>query len=180
MAYVLDDDYSQLPPPPTRAEVEADLLDWTRRLKDLIEDICIWAREFPNVVCEIGTVSKIERKMRMVGLTQPVDLPAVLIHRLVSQSVTPVTETERTPHMKQWGLPGRIHRNEASLSITPDARWVIGTRGQLLVRSRDRYDTIADIGSLGQPDWRLIRQATPEDLSPFTKEVLHELLEQLR
>jgi hypothetical protein len=180
MAYVLDDDYSQLPPPPTRAEVEADLLDWKRRLKDLIEDICIWARDFPNVECEIGTVSKIERKMRMVGLTQPVDLPAVLIHRLMSQSVTPVTEAERTVYMKQLGLPGRIHRNEACMSITPDARWVIGTRGQLLVRSYNRYDTIADIGLPGQPDWRLIRHADPEDLTPFTKETLHELLEQLR
>lgn len=170
----------EFPAPPTRAEVEADLAEWKTRLDVFMTDICRWAEEFPGMECERGTVSKIERKMQMVGMTVPADLPAVLVRRLVTQSVHPLPLAERTEYMKQHGLPGRIFRNEASVSITPDARWVVGTRGQVWIRSDKIFDTIADIGSPGQPDWRLIRRGDPEHLIPFTKDVLHELLGRLQ
>lgn len=170
----------EFPDPPTRAEVEADLVDWKSRLDVLMTDICRWAEEFPGVECERGTVSKIERKMQMVGIMEPVDLPAILIRRLVTQSATRLPPAERTAYMNQLGLPGRIHRNERSVTITPDARWVVGTRGQVWIRSNIHFDTIADIGILGRPDWRLIRRAAPEQLTPFTKEILHELIGRLQ
>lgn len=179
MAYAIEvgDD---LPDPPTRAEVEADLSEWKTRLTAFMTDICRWAKEFPGVDCEMGTIRKIERKMQMVGMTEPADLPAVIVRRLVTQSVRPLPPAERTEYMKQIGLPGRIFSNEAWASITPDARWVVGTRGQVLIRSAQICDTIADIGTPGQPDWRLIRWSDPEHLVPFTRDVLHELLGRLQ
>lgn len=176
-AFEIGDDF---PDPPTRSAVEADLTEWKARLDVLMTNICRWAEDFPGVSCERGTVSKIERKMQMVGMTLPADLPAVLIRRLVTQSVRPLPPAERTEYMTQHGLPGRIIHNEASVSITPDARWVVGTRGQVWIRSNKIFDTIADIGSPGQPDWRLIRRGDPEHLIPFTKDVLHELLGRLQ
>jgi hypothetical protein len=176
-AFEIGDD---LPDPPTRAGVEADLADWKARLDGLMADVCRWAGEFPDVLCERGSVAKIERKMQMVGLTAPVELPALLLRRLVTQSVRPLPVEQRTAYMVQEALPGRILRHEATLSITPDARWVLGTRGQVWIRSDKIFDTVADIGTPEQPDWRLIRRADPEHLIPFTRDVLHELLGRLQ
>ncbi len=176
-AFEIGDD---LPDPPTRAGVETDLADWKARLDRLMADICRWAEEFSGVVCERGSVNKIERKMQMVGLTKPVELPALLLRRLVTQSFSPLSVEQRTEHMAQQGLPGRLLRHEATLSITPDARWVVGTRGQVWIRSDWIFDTIADIGTPEQPDWSLIRRGDPEHLIPFTRDVLHDLLGHLQ
>lgn len=176
-AFEIGDD---LPDPPTRAGVETDLADWKVRLDGLMADICLWAGEFPGVLCERGNVAKIERKMQMVGLTKPVELPALLLRRLVTQSVSPLSPEQRAAYVMLYGSPTRIIGHEATLSITPDARWVVGTRGQVWIRSDKIFDTIADIGTPEQPDWRLIRRADPEHLIPFTRDVLHELLEHLQ
>jgi len=131
MAYVLDDDYSQLPPPPTRAEVEADLVDWEQRLKDVLDQIERWSAVRTDLHPIRGYVHRAERKMGLVGIAGTRPLPNLILHKYGSD-----------------GQPTGI-----MVHIGPDARWVIGTRGQISIRTPKTIYIVADGGSLGEPEW---------------------------
>lgn len=131
MVYVIDDDYSQLPPPPTRAEVEADLVDWERRLNELLHQIERWAAARPDLRPLRGTVHRAERKMGLVGITGTRALPNLILH--------------------QYDAAGQP--TGAMVHIDPDARWVIGTRGQISIRTPKTIYTVADGGKPMAPEW---------------------------
>lgn len=156
MAYVLDDDYSQLPPPPTRAEVEADLVDWEQRLSDLLDQIQDWAAARPDFRPVRNHVHRSERKMVLVGMTGTQALPNLILHR--------------------YGLDGQP--TGKMVHIGPDARWVIGTRGQISIRTPKTIHTVADGGKTGAPEWLCtsIRGKPPQ---PFTKDLLLMLLDEV-
>lgn len=126
MAYIIDEDYSQLPPPPTRAEVEADLVDWRDRVESLIDLLASWVPTGQGLTVVRGHRSVMEPRMRAVGIEHPQDL-AIL----------------------------SVEGAHDGLGIYPDARWVTLTRGRLLVFHPLGMTYIEDHGVLGRPDWRL-------------------------
>lgn len=170
MAYVIDEDYSQLPPPPTRAEVEADLVDWKLRLTDLMALLNQWAKEIPGIDTVVVETEKLERKMELVGIHEPVQLPLLLIDRQPDQPIPPATG-----QISDWPLGDVDH---GFLSVWPDARWVIGTRGQVWLQSADYKDTLVDIGRPGKPDWRYTQQG--EYLRPLSKDSFQTIVKSLR
>lgn len=164
----------ELPDPPTRAEVEADIADWKVRLSDLMALITQWAQELPDVDVELGPCDMRERKMELVGIKSPVQLPSLLIHRVVETTREPMPEASWTP----WARERVVHR-KAWLTVMPDARWVVGTRGQVLIRAFLRVETVMDLGEVGKPDWRIMRLSDHEFV-PFTKAVFQELVKALK
>lgn len=168
MAYAFDDDYTHLPPPPVRAEVEADIVDWKARLADLMEQLRQWSTEVPGIDCLMAETEKLEPKMQLVGIDQPVVLPMLLIDKRPEGSVTPPAEKSRP----------RSRSDRGWLSVWPDARWVIGTRGQVWLSTSDWHETLADIGRPGVADWRYTQHG--DFLRPLTKESFQSILKSLR
>jgi hypothetical protein len=168
MAYVIDEDYSQLPPPPTRAEVEADLVDWRHRLTELVKQLSAWSQEIPGIDYVIAETEMLEPKMQMVGINTPFSLPLLLIDKLPTERAGPPLlrfEANRAP---DYGW----------LSVWPDARWVIGTRGQVWLQSTEFFETLVDIGAPGAPDWRFTQHG--EFLRPLTKDSFQNIIKSLR
>ncbi|OYQ32319.1 hypothetical protein CHU95_16065 [Niveispirillum lacus] len=164
-AYEIGD---ELPPPPTRAEVEADLADWKARLVELVTTLRHWATEVPGIRCVVVETEKHERKMALVGIHQPIGLPLLLIDRKPSQAQeTLPAQSGETPALGQGGM-----------SVWPDARWVIGTRGQVWIQSTDLLETLVDIGKPGAPDWRYTQHG--EFLRPLTKESFQSIVKRLQ
>lgn len=168
MAYAFDDDYTHLPPPPSRAEVEADIIDWKARLAQLMEQLRLWSMELPDIDCLMVETEKLERKMQLVGINEPLVLPMLLIDKRHEGKVVPPAGDR--------GL--RSKTDQGWLSVWPDARWVIGTRGQVWIRSSNFHETLADIGQPGTPDWRYTQHG--EFLRPLTKESFQSILKSLR
>lgn len=164
----------ELPDPPTRSAVEADIADWKARLSELMALITQWALELPDVEVELGPCDMLERKMEMVGIKGPVQLPSLLIQRVVETTRKPIPEAHRTPDTHE-----RVVHRKAWLSVMPDARWVVGTRGQVLIRAFNRVETVMDLGEAGKPDWRIMRLSDHEFV-PFTKPLFQELVKALK
>lgn len=164
----------ELPDPPTRREVEADIADWKARLGELMVLITQWALELPDVEVELGPCDMLERKMEMVGIKGAVQLPSLLIQRVVETTRTPIPEADRTPYAHE-----RVLHRKAWLSVMPDARWVVGTRGQVLIRAFNRIETVMDLGEAGKPDWRIMRLSDHEFV-PFTKALFQEMVKALK
>ncbi|MBJ7413942.1 MAG: hypothetical protein JHC88_00485 [Niveispirillum sp.] len=164
----------ELPDPPTLAEVESDIADWKARLADLMTLLTQWAQEIPDVEVELGPHDMRERKMALVGIDTPVQLPSLLIRRVVEVTRTPMPEAYWTPYTQEL-----VKRREAWLSVMPDARWVVGTRGQVLIRAFNRFETVMDLGEVGRPDWRIFRLSDHEFV-PFTKTLFQDLVKALK
>ncbi|MFY8092029.1 MAG: hypothetical protein ACOVN0_00985 [Niveispirillum sp.] len=174
MAYAFDEDYTHLPPPPVRAEVEADIIDWRSRLTDLMDGIRSWASEIPGVEVQVGEVGRLERKMELVGIHEPVRLPALTLRKIVGSYFTPLPAGDQNPYINE-----RLTTDDVWLSVWPDARWVIGTRGQIWLQSNSKFYTVADLGEHGHPDWRLLQKGDDE-FRPFTKEIFQALVTDLK
>lgn len=168
MAYVIDEDYNQLPPPPTRAEVEADLVDWRHRLTDLVKQLSVWSQEVPGIDCVIAETEMLEPKMQMVGINTPFSLPMLVIDKLPAERAGPTPERFAANSPPDYGW----------LSIWPDARWVIGTRGQVWLQSAEFFETLVDIGTPGAPDWRFTQHG--EFLRPLTRDSFQNIIKSLR
>ncbi len=174
MAYAFDDDYTHLPPPPIRAEVEADIIDWKTRLADLMDGIKEWAAEIPGVEVQEGVVSRLERKMELVGIQEPVRLPALTLRKILKFDYTSLPAGHQNPYINE-----QCNTDDVWLSVWPDARWVIGTRGQIWLQSSRQFYTVADLGEPGRPDWRLLQRGDDE-FRPFTKEIFQALVADLK
>lgn len=157
----------ELPDPPTLAEVEADIADWKVRLSELMALLTQWAQEIPDVEVENVPYDMAERKMQIVGYEGPVQLPSLIIRRVAEHIPTAQDGAEGTLRRLAW------------LSVMPDARWVVGTRGQVLIRAFNRFETVMDLGEPGRPDWRVFRLSDHE-LVPFTKAMFQDFVKALK
>lgn len=147
MAYALDHEDDALPPVPTRAAVEADIAEWQARVARLLKTVEAWIPQDGRFQILHGSMPVFERRMQMVGITEPYNVPILSIEKA-----------------------GR------GLVLCPEYRWVTGTRGQLVLSDGDRLHCVADGGTADAPDWVLIRDGSFH-LEPFTKEVFLPLLE---
>jgi len=157
----------ELPDPPTLAEVEADIADWKVRLSELMALLTQWAQEIPDVEVENVPYDMAERKMQIVGYQEPVKLPSLIVRRAAEHIPTASEGVEGTLRRLAW------------LSVMPDARWVVGTRGQVLIRAFNRFETVMDLGEAGRPDWRIFRLSDHE-LVPFTKAMFQDFVKALK
>ncbi len=116
--------------PPTREEVFAQLEDWRQRLRKLYADIISWLPEGEGYETEICDYMTDEGPMRYVGVPpQPVPELRVFYH------------------------------GELRLTFTPDACWIIGAGGQVLVHTHTTSHELYDSTSpFVEPGWRLIRK----------------------
>ncbi|WP_029012063.1 hypothetical protein [Niveispirillum irakense] len=147
MAYALDHEEDALPPVPTRAAVEADIAEWQARVAHLLKTVEAWISQDGGFQVLHGSKTVFERRMQMVGITEPYDVPIL-----------------------------SIERDGRGLVLFPEYRWVTGTRGQLVLSDGDRLHCVADGGTADAPDWVLIRDGSIH-LEPFTREVFLQLLE---
>lgn len=131
MTLVFEDEAWELPLAPTRSQVEADLLDWERRLNVLLDQIECWAAVRSDLRPIRGNVHRAERKMRLVGIVGTRPLPNLILQKYDPNG----------------------HPTDTMVHIGPDARWVIGTRGQISIRTPKTIYTVADGGRPGAPEW---------------------------
>lgn len=164
----------ELPDPPTLAEVEADIADWKVRLADLMALLTQWAQEIPDVEVECGSHEMRERKLALVGIQRSVQLPALLIKRLVETIHMPAKDGYRTSVSRE-----RVLERHEYVTVRPDARWVVGTRGQILIWAPRYPITVMDLGELGRPDWRFLSLSDYEFV-PITKEWFQNLIKALK
>ena len=162
MAYAFDIG-DELPNPPTRAEVETDIADWKARLDDVVSRIQDWMRNLEEFRCDPIEYRMSERKMEFVGIHEDIVLPGLLITHMI-------TTTD---------MDGNDHAQHVMGKILPDARWVIGTRGQIRFWTPERVYTIADLGDSGRPEWH-VTSADDLSLPLFTRPVLLKMLDSLR
>lgn len=153
----------ELPDPPTRAEVEADIADWKLRLDKITSCIQDWMRDGQEFRCDPIEYRMSERKMEFVGIHEDMVLPGLLITRMS-------TTTD---------MDGNEHAQQVLGKILPDARWVIGTRGQIRFWTPGRVYTIADLGEPGRAEWHFTN-ADDLSLPLFTRPVLLQMLDGLR
>ncbi|MFM2043820.1 MAG: hypothetical protein RLY86_2396 [Pseudomonadota bacterium] len=161
MAYAWDED--EFPPPPTRAEVEAHIADWRQRVQDLFDRIEAWTADRPDLTIDRGDLPFTERRLQTLGITGPVLLPEMVIERRMQV----VAAGGRTP----------LALGRTASRLRTDGMWVTPTRGQLrLFTPVPCQHIIADVGKVGLPEWRLVRQGAIAS-EPLTAEAFVSLLE---
>lgn len=122
------------PPPPTREEVMLRLEDWKNRLNDLYRLVRETAEAEPTVSIETaGVRSMNEPPMKLYGLP-PVEWPVLLLRK----------------------------SGEPIFRIWPEALWVIGANGRVMVDGRfANYRRFIDIAEpMAPPQWVMLDKKT--------------------
>lgn len=151
MAYAFDDE--DLPLPPTRVEVEAELSDWRNRLTELFEQLQKWLPGDGSFEPLRGDRFILEERMKAVGISVPRPFPTLDI--------------------------GNADVDKG-MQLIPDARWVFLTRGRLFLFHPLGMTYVEDHGIPGAPDWRLYPHRDRSRDVPLNRQEFQRLLDGLR
>lgn len=150
MAFIAADDYEPGPERiPSAGEALAEIEDWKRRITDLFDTVRGWVADDPALAVDTArTVRRHEEILRRNGLP-PYRMPVLVILR----DGTPV------------------------LTLRPDERWVLHTRGRVMVVGGNRPARLLDSPQVvREPGWRLVDVSNfARGGEPFTREGLYSL-----
>jgi hypothetical protein len=124
--------------------------NWEQRIRQLYENITIWAQQRPSWRNEAGRVlQRNEKLMRDYNIT-PRELPSMT-----------------------------FFRDRARVSFVPSALWVIGANGRINITANTRNYILADMGGENgnSSNWRIALPETRLNHEPFTEEAFLRILD---
>lgn len=131
MAYAFDENDALLDAPLTREEIETELAEWQSRLKFLMDQLESWVPDGSRFKAIRRNTYQSEPTMRAAGITGTRPFPSLTVDRV--------------------DLADQAHR--PMMHVNADARWVLFTRGRLLVFHPKGMTYIEDHGGQDQPNW---------------------------